>query len=333
MEVTGREMSRRAALGAIGATALMPRAARAQGLFINPFEERAIGVASHQKAIAQDGGLYPRPAIGRYVQELGMRVAQTSARHPDQFVFTVVNNPVPNACTRLGGFIYVNAGYLPWFDDEAELASTLGHEVGHAIKRHVAHAINRENVSDRVIGLRALFRPQETEAMKIRANLALKSFGRDQENEADGVSVSALGKLGYDPFAMSTKLYKNLLNERLYGGSDVPEALRTHPFTVDRIRATTATARSIAAIPGTGTGTRNRDRYLDLINGLPIGRDPMYGAAPVRVRVIPVPAGATVATLAARMAPSPMRQRLFMAINGLDGDADLAKLTRVKLLV
>ena len=65
-----------------------------------------------------------------------MRMAKASERPALPWQFRVVDDPLVNAFAVPGGFIYVTRGILAHMESEAELASVLGHEIGHVTARH-----------------------------------------------------------------------------------------------------------------------------------------------------------------------------------------------------
>ena len=69
---------------------------------------------------------------------VGKRIAVQSRLSNSQgdFTVTLLNSPVENAFAIPGGYVYVTRRLLALMNDEAELASVLGHEVGHVAARH-----------------------------------------------------------------------------------------------------------------------------------------------------------------------------------------------------
>src|SRR6185295_3741591 len=69
------------------------------------------------------------------------------AKHSDlpdwKFTFTVLDDESVNAFTTGGGYVYVHRGLLTYLNSEAQLASVLGHEIGHVTARHPARAQTR----------------------------------------------------------------------------------------------------------------------------------------------------------------------------------------------
>ncbi|ODP37881.1 M48 family metalloprotease [Sphingomonas turrisvirgatae] len=93
--------------------------------------DRAYGEEAHPQLLAEFGGAYAGDGA-RYVRAVGKRVADAAG----QCTFTLVNSDVVNAFAVPGCYIYVTRGLLAIVTSEAELASVLGHELGHITARH-----------------------------------------------------------------------------------------------------------------------------------------------------------------------------------------------------
>jgi predicted Zn-dependent protease len=76
------------------------------------------------------------PRITGYVAEIGNSIASRTSRADLAWHFYVVNTKDVNAFALPGGYIYVNRGLIEQADKLDELAGTLGHEIGHVVRRH-----------------------------------------------------------------------------------------------------------------------------------------------------------------------------------------------------
>ena len=78
-----------------------------------------------------------------YVQQLGLAMAQTTSRSELDWRFFIVDSKEVNAFALPGGFIYVNRGLIERAQELDELAGAIGHEIGHVVRRHSVHQMNR----------------------------------------------------------------------------------------------------------------------------------------------------------------------------------------------
>jgi predicted Zn-dependent protease len=83
-------------------------------------------------------GLYEDQAVQDYVQSVGARVAAQTPIANWNFKFFVLDDDEVNSFTPGGGYVYIHRGLLNYLNSEAELASVLGHEIGHDVARHPA---------------------------------------------------------------------------------------------------------------------------------------------------------------------------------------------------
>lgn len=324
-------------LGLVASLSLSAAAsAEDPGMFINPIEERRMGIAQHPGDIQRGRGTHPNKRLADYVNSFGARVAKMKAKHPDQFVFTFLNGGSYNAHAQYGGFVYMYAGALVWLSDEAELAAVAGHEVGHSINRHLAKKHSRKTVSGTMSRLAMLRRRNRERAAEIQEaiDLRLITYGQENELESDQVGLSANLALGLDTLGPARAFYKFHKLDEYYAtafrlGSSKPAYLQTHPQPLERVR------RSIefAQTNGGSDLPRNADRYLDMINGMYVVIEfpPVAQTFPRFIRVVSVRQGDTIASLSRRVA-MPQPELFFKGINGLENDADLRPGMRVKIV-
>ncbi|KAJ4951337.1 hypothetical protein NE237_028169 [Protea cynaroides] len=138
----------------------------------------------------------------------------------------VVNEPIVNAFCLPGGKIVVFTGLLDHFRSDAEIATIIGHEVGHAVARHFAEGITKNLwlYIVQLILLQFVFMPDLVNAMSL---LLLKlPFSRRMEMEADYIGLLLIASAGYDP-RVAPKVYEKL--GELTGESALRDYLSTHP--------------------------------------------------------------------------------------------------------
>jgi predicted Zn-dependent protease len=190
---------------------------------LSPEDEVKLGREQHPEIVREFGGEYDDPQLRAYVESLGRLLAQTSELPNLDWHFTVLDTPVVNAFALPGGYVYVTRGLLALADNEAELAGVLAHEIGHVTARHSAERYGQSVLgsaaalggSAAALGVGVLLGSQAAaEATSGAAQLAVLSYSRDQEFEADTLGVRYLARTGHDPEAMATFLRRLLGHSR-----------------------------------------------------------------------------------------------------------------------
>lgn len=224
-------------------------------------------------------GLYEDAALQKFIREKGQEMAAISHRPDLPYEFKVVDSPVVNAFAVPGGFVYFTRGIMAHFNNEAEFAGVLGHEIGHVTARHSARQYSKSMLAQ--VGLVAgmVISPEFAQFANVAqqgVGLLFLKYGRDAERESDELGVEYSTKIGYDADEMAG--FFNTL-DRLSGerGEQIPEFLSTHPHPQNRLQD----VRELAAkwrqqVAGTELEV-NRNEYLRLIDGLIYGPDPKQG--------------------------------------------------------
>lgn len=185
------------------------------------------------------------PIIGEYIQRLGSQIAANAASSTTRFTFFVVNAGSINAFAMPGGFIGVHAGLLLASKSENEVASVIAHEIAHVTQHHIARGVeqaNKMNLPMTAAVIAAILLGANDPQI---ANAAIAAavggsqqmqldFTRANEHEADRVGMQLLAASEYDPRGMAD-FFSRLQQESRYYDSGIPEFLRTHPVTTDRI--------------------------------------------------------------------------------------------------
>ncbi|MDX3911224.1 MAG: M48 family metalloprotease [Sphingobium sp.] len=244
-------------------------------------EDRAYGAEAHPQLLAEFGGDY-RGEEARYVAAVGERVA-AAAGLGRQCTFTLANSDVVNAFAVPGCYIYVTRGLVAIVTSEAELASVLGHELGHIVARH-AQRQERRSIW-RTLGVIAVSVTGSERLTKL-ASQAAQYFGlrysRTQEYEADDLGVDYLQRAGYDVYAAADMLSALQRQEAFMiatrsrdAARGVPEWALSHPLTEHRIDRAHDTAEKTGlkddALP------EKTAEYLAEVDGLLYGDDPEQG--------------------------------------------------------
>src|SRR5690606_12080383 len=240
----------------------------------------------HPMLLHHFGGPYQDMRLQQYVNEVGQRAAKASHRPELQYVFTVLDSQDINAFTTGGGFVYITRGIMTYLNSEAELAAVLGHEIGHITARHPV----RQQSQSTLAGLGAAAVGIFTGSGDL-ANLAnyagaalVRGYGRDQELEADRLGAEYLVGIGYKPDHM-IDVVRLLKNQELFELQRAREEKReprvyhgvfsTHPDNDQRLREVVKAAGKFEG--GADEEDSGRERYLKMIEGLPVGTSRAQG--------------------------------------------------------
>jgi predicted Zn-dependent protease len=253
--------------------------ADAQALAGLSAQDRQVGAEGYKQILQQFGGKVDGP-LADYVRGVGVKVAMASVpgSRPQDWTITVLNSPVPNAMATPGGYLYITRGLLSMINNEAELASVLGHEAGHVAARHSDKRNSRATIG--ALGTLAaglLGGSQVAELANLGASAWVSGFSRSQENEADTLGMRYAISAGYDPRAAATMLEALDRVSTVEGKENIERRgvnsiFSTHPVTAERVQ------RVARAAQATGrTGALNRDAYLAAIDGMTFGDAPDQG--------------------------------------------------------
>jgi beta-barrel assembly-enhancing protease len=170
-----------------------------------------------------------RAAIESLVQRLA---ATTESRYT--FRVTVVDSPLVNAFAAPAGYIVVFRGLIDKASSAEEIAGVVAHEMGHVIERHGTEAIIRQLGMNAILG--AMLGDASgvgSTAADIGSQLAVLSYGRAAEREADRVGISMLNRADIRGAGL-VAFFQRIGKES--GGDDrgMLRYLGTHPPTGER---------------------------------------------------------------------------------------------------
>ena len=275
-----------ACVSALALSVAMPAAAQySQGRYPAPMAPPSQTIPrEHLATVESAGGLYTGP-ITSYVSQVGARVAAAAGRN--DCAFHVLNSDIVNAFTSPPGcHVYVTRGLLTLINTEDELASVLGHEVGHVTANHAGRRQTRSvltTLGAQILGALAKS-PDLAQLAGQAGQLNVLSYSRQQEFEADQLGVRSIAQAGYSPYGlveMLTALQREDQFDNLRRGRQPqPETTawtRSHPLTSDRVARAAQAARSAGPAPRPGAEAEGRDAYLRQIDGLLFGDDPRQG--------------------------------------------------------
>ncbi|MDR7132494.1 putative Zn-dependent protease [Algoriphagus sp. 4150] len=263
----------------LSSCATNPVTGKKQVVFMSEAQEVAMGKQSDPEIVAFFG-LYEDPQLQEFITAKGNEMAAISHRPNLGYEFKIVDSPVINAFAVPGGYVYFTRGIMAHFNNEAEFAGVLGHEIGHITARH--SVIQQRNQLFGQLGLLAgiILVPelgQFMDPLSQGMQLALLKFGRDAERQSDKLGVEYSSQIGYDAVEMAGFFETLERQQGNSGASEIPPFLSTHPSPDERNATVENLARNWQQKSGIAKFEVNRDSYLRKIDGLVIGEDPKQG--------------------------------------------------------
>jgi predicted Zn-dependent protease len=156
----------------------------------------------------------------------------------------VFEDDTANAFALPGRKIGVHTGLLKVAKNQDQLATVIGHEVGHVMARHSAERVSNQiavqggaQVAGAVLG--AAGNPSSPlnslamAALGVGAQGVVLKYSRTHESEADLLGLDYMANAGFDP-RQSVPLWQNM--DAAAQGARPPEFLSTHPSPATRIR-------------------------------------------------------------------------------------------------
>lgn len=291
-------------------------------------QELAMGKQS-DPSIVGTFGKYDDPKLQAFINEKGKAMAAISHRPNLPYEFKILDSPVVNAFAVPGGYVYFTRGIMAHFNNEAEFAGVLGHEIGHITARHSAKQYSSQMIGQLgfVLGvvLSEDFR-RYSDLASTGLQLAFLKFGRNHESQSDKLGVEYSTKIGYDAHEMAD--FFNTLHRMRGDGEQIPTFLSTHPDPVDRRQKVKQLATKEQAQNAKNSYQVNRDKYLRMIDGLVYGEDPKQGYVednyfyhPELKFQFPIPAGWKTVNTAAQVQIAPPDGKAVILMNLAQGQS------------
>lgn len=172
-------------------------------------------------------------------------IAREIAQQVPQSVFAgewevvVFDDPQVNAFALPGGKIGVYTGLLNVAKDQHQIASVIGHEVGHVIAKHGNERMSNsaiagftQQAAGQILAANEVAQtPAIMQALGLGVQLGTLKYSRTHESEADVIGLDLMAKAGFNPRG-AVELWENMAAQ---GGERPPEFMSTHPAERTRI--------------------------------------------------------------------------------------------------
>jgi predicted Zn-dependent protease len=229
------------------------------GCAISDDEEMKLAMQAIPSIERELGGEYPDEAVQKYVAYVGMSAVK-HAGGEFQWQFKVLDSELINAFALPGGKIYITRGLLARLENEAQLASILGHEIGHVVRDHPVRQLERVQALQDGALMAAIVAGSSGRDSASAFTAAPRKYSRDQEREADLIGLKLMALAGYEPRAMLRTM--EILDHGGGGGSG--GRLSTHPSSDDRRQYL---EEAIQSRYGSGNGKTEVERFRRIVFG------------------------------------------------------------------
>ena len=156
--------------------------------------------------------------------------------------FKLIQSPDLNAWAMPGGKVVFYTGILPVCQDDAGIATVMGHEVAHALANHgqqrmSAGLLQQLGAAGTQIAVGG--ESEQTQALAMQAYGvgsqvgAMLPFSRKHESQADEIGLILMAVAGYNP-DVSVAFWQRM-SAKAGGGGAPPELLSTHPSDATRM--------------------------------------------------------------------------------------------------
>jgi len=244
-------------LAVIGLSTLMmacstvPLTGRRQANLVSDTEMQQMAATSYKELLASPETKVVNNAQSRQVKAVGAKIQVAVTRFMNEngyanqiagfaWEFNLIESPDVNAWCMPGGKVAIYTGILPVTQNEAGLATVMGHEIAHAIAKHSNERYSQEMIAQ---GLGAIVGTAVTKT-EAGMNVFNQVYGigaqtgvllpnsRKQESEADRLGLTFMAMAGYDP-QNAVYFWQRMAAQK--NGQSTPEFLSTHPSDGTRI--------------------------------------------------------------------------------------------------
>lgn len=212
---------------------------------ITPAAEKRLGRAFIRNLKSRQR-FVDEPVYEDYIESLGRRIAANSDNPGRHYRFHLIDNRQVNAFAAPDGQIGIYTGLVLTSESESELAAVLAHEVAHVTQKHLMRTFYRAQqmslpaaaalLAAVLIGVSGGAQIGGAAITGIQAGMIQDqiNYTRHNEEEADRLGMTTLAKSKFDPRAMPAFFGRMAKANQAYS-SRLPELLRTHPVSTNRI--------------------------------------------------------------------------------------------------
>ena len=186
------------------------------------------------------------------IKRVGQKIIVASERYLDangypgylkdyKWEFNLFDSDQVNAFAMPGGKVVFYTGIMPITQNDAGIATVMGHEIAHALANHGSQRMSAGTIQQLgAVGVALATGGKSAESQELWMQAygvtsqygAMLPFSRSHESEADAIGLTLMAIAGYNPDEAASFW---LRMEAKSGGQAPPEFLSTHPSAGTRI--------------------------------------------------------------------------------------------------
>ncbi len=242
--------------------------------YISEEQEMKLAEEVHQQ-VTKEFRLIQNQPVNTYITNLGNRLARKSERPDIPWRFYVVDDKSVNAFATLGGRVYIHTGLIAATSSEAQLASVMGHEIGHIVGRHGLENVKKAQrmgigaAAASILG--AIIGGTVGSMVDLAGNLIaggyLMKHSRDAEREADFLGLYNLDHANYNTTGM-VEMFQILNSLSQNQPSSIGSIMASHPPAAERAQNTAREIQEHLGGSGRASGVSTTTEYSRIRAGI-----------------------------------------------------------------
>ena len=237
------------------------------GEFQKESDEKELWRQSEEIAdrIRSSGMVYDDENLSAYFNSVARGLFPVEIFDQIPFRVTIIKDPRLNAFALPNGDLFLHTGIVAHMENEAQLATLLGHEMTHSTHRHSVRSLRNLKNQSAFFSVVAIGGGDYGGLLGNLGFMAsVSGYSQEMERQADEVGLRLMVEAGYHP-AEAPRLFEHLKKDILREGIKEPFFFGTHPRLKERI----SNYRSfIAANYKETVGEKNTQLFMSRITGI-----------------------------------------------------------------